>query len=80
MWTNVMENGWCYFLLLSVFFLCQATSPQTGGSMKSMKDSKSSQQEKDKDVQEGSGLKTAGPEGEITAGSCQKDATDVLLI
>lgn len=50
----------------------QATSPQTGG--KSMKDSKSSQQEKekekdkDKDVQEGSGLKTAGPDGEITAG------------
>lgn len=39
--------------------------------MKSMKDSKSSQQEKDKDVQEGSGLKIAGPEGEITAGSCQ---------
>lgn len=35
-----------------------------------MKDSKSSQQDKDKDkdVQEGSGLKTAGPDGEITAG------------
>ncbi|KAL6985870.1 dynamin GTPase [Sarracenia purpurea var. burkii] len=29
---------------------------------------KSSQQ--DKDVQEGSGLKTAGPDGEITAGFC----------
>ncbi|CAA3011112.1 dynamin-2A-like [Olea europaea subsp. europaea] len=50
--------------------LNRASSPQTGGqqsggSLKSMKD-KSSQQ--DKDVQEGSGLKTAGPEGEITAG------------
>lgn len=37
-----------------------------------MKDSKSSQQDKDKDkdkdVPEGSGLKTAGPDGEITAG------------
>ncbi|KAG5024117.1 hypothetical protein JHK85_020459 [Glycine max] len=46
-----------------------ATSPQTsqqsGGNLKSMKE-KSSQQ--DKDTQEGSGLKTAGPEGEITAG------------
>ncbi|XP_059445820.1 dynamin-2A-like [Corylus avellana] len=49
--------------------LNRATSPQTGeqarGSLKSMKD-KSSQQEKD--VQEGSALKTAGPGGEITAG------------
>ncbi|KAL2456112.1 Dynamin-2A [Abeliophyllum distichum] len=50
--------------------LNRATSPQTGGqqsggSIKSMKD-KSNQQ--DKDVQEGSALKTAGPEGEITAG------------
>lgn len=47
----------------------RATSPQmgqqTGGSLKSMKE-KSNQQ--DKDVQEGSALKTAGPEGEITAG------------
>ncbi|CAK9134207.1 unnamed protein product [Ilex paraguariensis] len=48
----------------------RATSPQTGGqqaggNLKSMKD-KSSQQ--DKDVQEGPALKTAGPEGEITAG------------
>ncbi|GER34215.1 dynamin family protein [Striga asiatica] len=51
----------------------QATSPQTGGqpgegSLKSMKDNKSSQQDKEKDVQEGPVLKTAGPEGEITAG------------
>ncbi|KAL5163763.1 Dynamin-2B [Glycine soja] len=49
--------------------LNRATSPQTsqqsGGNLKSMKE-KSSQQ--DKDTQEGSGLKTAGPEGEITAG------------
>ncbi|XVE89349.1 hypothetical protein DITRI_Ditri19aG0195000 [Diplodiscus trichospermus] len=50
--------------------LNRATSPQTGGqqsegSLKSMKD-KSSKQEKD--VQEGSALKTAGPGGEITAG------------
>ncbi|CAA2965763.1 dynamin-2A-like [Olea europaea subsp. europaea] len=50
--------------------LNRATSPQTGGqqsggSLKSMKDKPNQQ---DKDVQEGSGLKTAGPEGEITAG------------
>ncbi|KAF5457052.1 hypothetical protein F2P56_021187 [Juglans regia] len=50
--------------------LNRATSPQTGGqqaggSLKTMKD-KSGQAEKD--VQENSGLKTAGPEGEITAG------------
>ncbi|XP_058188538.1 dynamin-2B-like [Rhododendron vialii] len=45
----------------------RASSPQTGtgGSLKSMKDKSS---EQDKDVQEGSGLKTAGPDGEITAG------------
>ena len=48
--------------------------------MKSMKDGKKKEKEKDKDKdkdksvqaekegQEGSGLKTAGPEGEITAG------------
>ncbi|WVZ12128.1 hypothetical protein V8G54_016658 [Vigna mungo] len=50
--------------------LNRATSPQTnqqsGGNLKSLKE-KSSQQ--DKDTQEASsGLKTAGPEGEITAG------------
>ncbi|KAL8162613.1 hypothetical protein V2J09_014102 [Rumex salicifolius] len=50
--------------------LKRATSPlignqQSGSSMKSMKD-KSGQE--DKDAQEGSGLKVAGPEGEITAG------------
>ncbi|KAE9592686.1 putative dynamin GTPase [Lupinus albus] len=53
--------------------LNRATSPQTGGSMKSMKEDK---KDKDKDKsgqaekegQEGPALKTAGPEGEITAG------------
>ncbi|KAF5741949.1 hypothetical protein HS088_TW10G00957 [Tripterygium wilfordii] len=50
--------------------LNRATSPQTGGSqiggsLKSMKD-KSGQA--DKEEKEGSALKTAGPEGEITAG------------
>ncbi|KAK7817989.1 dynamin-2b [Quercus suber] len=49
--------------------LNRATSPQTGeqtgGSLKSMKE-KSGQQEKD--VQQGSALKTAGPAGEIIAG------------
>ncbi|KAJ1400413.1 P-loop containing nucleoside triphosphate hydrolase [Sesbania bispinosa] len=49
--------------------LNRATSPQSGqqsgGNLKSMKE-KSSQQEKD--TQEGSSLKTAGPDGEITAG------------
>ncbi|XP_062153890.1 dynamin-2A-like [Alnus glutinosa] len=50
--------------------LNRATSPQTGGqqtggSLKSMKE-KPGQAEKE--VQEGSGLKTAGSEGEITAG------------
>ncbi|KVI11078.1 Dynamin [Cynara cardunculus var. scolymus] len=42
--------------------LNRATSPQTGGNLKSMKDTK-----QDKDV-DGPTLKTAGPEGEITAG------------
>ncbi|KAG9144509.1 hypothetical protein Leryth_010727 [Lithospermum erythrorhizon] len=45
--------------------LNRATSPQTGGSLKSMKD-KPGQQEND--AQEAPALKTAGPEGEITAG------------
>ncbi|XP_061363526.1 dynamin-2A [Gastrolobium bilobum] len=53
--------------------LNRATSPQTdqqsGGNLKSMKE-KSSQQDKDK--QEVSGLKTAGPDGEITAGYLSK--------
>ncbi|XP_057450685.1 dynamin-2B-like [Lotus japonicus] len=56
--------------------LNRATSPQTGASMKSIKEDKDKDKEKDKDKssqaekegQEGSGLKTAGPEGEITAG------------
>ncbi|OMO83255.1 hypothetical protein CCACVL1_11470 [Corchorus capsularis] len=51
--------------------LNRATSPQTSGqqsegSLKSMKDNKSGKQEKE--GQEGSALKTAGPDGEITAG------------
>ncbi|XP_054816498.1 dynamin-2B-like isoform X1 [Prosopis cineraria] len=54
--------------------LNRATSPQTGGSMKSMREEKDKDKEKDKsgqaekEGQEASGLKTAGPEGEITAG------------
>nr|GMD86029.1 dynamin-2A-like [Ipomoea batatas] len=43
----------------------RASSPQPGGSLKSMKDKPTQQ---DKDVPEGPVLKTAGPEGEITAG------------
>ncbi|GAA0144020.1 membrane traffic protein [Lithospermum erythrorhizon] len=42
--------------------LNRATSPLTGGSSKSSKD------KPEKDAQEGPALKTAGPEGEITAG------------
>ncbi|KAK9750118.1 hypothetical protein RND81_02G174700 [Saponaria officinalis] len=56
--------------------LNRATSPQTGsqqssGSLKSMKDKpgqSDKEKEKDKDGLEGSSLKTAGSEGEITAG------------
>lgn len=52
--------------------LNRATSPQTGGSMKSLKDDKDKEKDKsgqaEKEGQEGSGLKSAGPEGEITAG------------
>ncbi|WVZ01668.1 hypothetical protein V8G54_022474 [Vigna mungo] len=60
--------------------LNRASSPQTGGSMKSMKEEKK-EKEKDKsgqsekEGQEGSGLKTAGPEGEITAGFLLKKST-----
>ncbi|XP_071725567.1 dynamin-2A-like [Rutidosis leptorrhynchoides] len=43
--------------------LNRAASPQTGGTSKSLKDTK-----QDKDAQEEPTLKTAGPEGEITAG------------
>ncbi|KAM2988194.1 hypothetical protein FF2_002301 [Malus domestica] len=54
----------------------RATSPQTGGeqaggSMKSMKDKDKSGKD-GKDVQEATGLKTAGPDGEITAGFLYK--------
>lgn len=50
--------------------LSQATSPQTGfqqsgGGLKSMKDKRNQQ---DKVSQEGPILKTAGAEGELTAG------------
>ncbi|KAK7283824.1 hypothetical protein RIF29_13571 [Crotalaria pallida] len=53
--------------------LNRATSPQTGGSMKSMKEDKKEKEkdksgQADKEGQEGPALKTAGPEGEITAG------------
>lgn len=48
----------------------QATSPQTGGqqSSGSLKSMKEKPGKEDKELQETSGLKTAGPEGEITAG------------
>ncbi|WCJ35009.1 dynamin-like protein 6 [Euphorbia peplus] len=49
--------------------LNRATSPQTGGSLKSMKD-KPNQGEKE--GQEATGLKSAGPDGEITAGFLSK--------
>ncbi|CAB4289008.1 unnamed protein product [Prunus armeniaca] len=54
----------------------RATSPQTGGeqaggSLKSLKDKDKSGKDS-KEVQEASGLKTAGPEGEITAGFLYK--------
>lgn len=60
-----VHNETILFLLVH-----QATSPQpdgptAGGSLKSMKDKPSPQ---DKETPEVSGLKTAGPEGEITAG------------
>lgn len=66
----------------SSLFYFQATSPQTGGpesggSLKSMKDKSSPQ---DKDVQEGSTLKTAGPGGEITAGLCLKCQINFLVM
>ncbi|CAH2038399.1 unnamed protein product, partial [Thlaspi arvense] len=47
----------------------QPDGPMAGGSMKSMKDKPSPQ---DKETPEVSGLKTAGPEGEITAGYLMK--------
>ncbi|KAI3810433.1 hypothetical protein L1987_20045 [Smallanthus sonchifolius] len=50
--------------------LNRATSPQTGGNLKSMKDTK-----QDKDAQVEPTLKTAGPEGEITAGFLLKKST-----
>lgn len=51
----------------------KAISPQTGqqqsgGTLKSMKDKLG---HTEKDLQEGPVLKTAGPEGEITAGLCR---------
>ncbi|CAN8244897.1 unnamed protein product [Cochlearia groenlandica] len=59
----------------------RATSPQpdgpssTGGSLKSLKDRfipQDKDKDKDKETPEVSGLKTAGPEGEITAGYLMK--------
>ncbi|KAK4256377.1 hypothetical protein QN277_009252 [Acacia crassicarpa] len=57
--------------------LNRATSPQTGGSMKSMKDEKEKDKsgQSEKEGKEGSGLKTAGPEGEITAGYLLKKSS-----
>ncbi|KAG7649995.1 putative dynamin GTPase [Arabidopsis thaliana] len=59
--------------------LNRATSPQpdgpssTGGSLKSLRDKLMPQdKDKDKETPEVSGLKTAGPEGEITAGYLMK--------
>ncbi|KAL9310069.1 putative dynamin GTPase [Arabidopsis thaliana] len=63
--------------------LNRATSPQpdgpssTGGSLKSLRDKlmpqdKDKDKDKDKETPEVSGLKTAGPEGEITAGYLMK--------
>ncbi|KAL1218218.1 Dynamin-2B [Cardamine amara subsp. amara] len=60
--------------------LNRATSPQpdgpsTGGSLKSLRDKfipQDKDKEKDKETPEVSGLKTAGPEGEITAGYLMK--------
>ena len=36
--------------------------------------------QQDKDMQEGSGLKTAGPDGEITAGSCSTFCSQYFLV
>lgn len=52
--------------------ISQATSPQTGvqqsgGSLKSTKEKRN---QRDKDSQDGPILKTAGAEGELTAGLC----------
>uniref|UniRef100_A0A1J3HPA4 dynamin GTPase n=1 Tax=Noccaea caerulescens TaxID=107243 RepID=A0A1J3HPA4_NOCCA len=60
--------------------LNRATSPQpdgpsTGGSLKSLRDKfipQDKDKDKDKETPEVSGLKTAGPEGEITAGYLMK--------
>lgn len=50
--------------------LNRSASPQTGSTTKSLKDGK-----QDKDAQEGPALKTAGPEGEITAGYILKKSS-----
>jgi len=59
-----------FAFLTSIVFFSQASSPQTnsqqaGGSLKSMKEKPSTEE---KEAQESTGLKTAGAEGEITAG------------
>jgi len=78
-WIYVVKNVFFFFLSFYMkiynveilyIYVYQATSPQpdgptAGGSLKSMKDKPSPQ---DKETPEVSGLKTAGPEGEITAG------------
>nr|GEZ17704.1 dynamin-like protein 6 [Tanacetum cinerariifolium] len=50
--------------------LNRSASPQTGSTSKSLKDGK-----QDKDAKEGPALKTAGPEGEITAGYILKKSS-----
>ncbi|XP_038889854.1 dynamin-2B-like isoform X2 [Benincasa hispida] len=53
----------------------QTNSQQAGGSLKSMKEKPSKQEKEEKEEKESSGLKTAGVEGEITAGFLLKKST-----
>ena len=68
-----------FSFLFHYIILGQATSPQTGGSSGSLKSMKEKPGKDDKEVQETSGLKTAGPEGEITAGMHLLCTLSVLL-
>lgn len=59
------------FLLVNQATSPQPDGPSTGGSLKSLRDKfipQDKDKDKDKETPEVSGLKTAGPEGEITAG------------
>ena len=76
-----LRNTLKSLLYVFPYVLLQATSPQTGGqqtggSLKAMKD-KSSQAEKE--ANEASALKTAGPEGEITAGLWKKLSASYVI-